>query len=176
MVRSNQLDRIDVECLPAILHNRPEKIPAAVIERIERALPDYDRIFIGYADCGTGGRLDAALAAYDVERLPGAHCYEFFTGSALFAEIQQEELGTFYLTDYLARHFQRLVWEGLSLDNQVVRDEIFKNYRRVVYVSQTIDDSLVATAKDSAERLGLDFEHRHVGLGLLEPALLLAAT
>ncbi len=172
VVRRNGLDQIEIECLPGLLHNRPEKIPAAVVERIERALPHYDRIFVGYADCGTGGLLDAALARYKIERLPGSHCYEFFAGTDLFDQLQEEELGTFYLTDYLARHFQRLVWEGLGLERELIRQTIFANYRRVVYLSQVDDPALLEEARSAARRLGLSFEHRSVGLGLLEPSIL----
>ncbi len=175
-VRHNGLAGIEVECLPAILHNRPEQIPAAVAERIERRSADFDRIFVAYADCGTGGLLDVVLERHGVERLPGSHCYEFFTGSMAFATIQEEEPGTFYLTDYLTRHFQRLVWEGLGMDRHpALRDEYFRNYRRVVYLSQTEDGHLLEKARAAALQLGLDFEHRHVGLGDLVPALIEAA-
>lgn len=172
VVQRNQFDHVTIECLPAILHNRPEKIAPAVEKRIEKAKGEYDTIFIGYADCGTGGMLDAVIERHGVERLPGAHCYEFFAGSSVFASIQAEELGTFYLTDYLTRHFRRLVWEGLGMDRAPqLRDLYFGNYRRVVYLSQTHDPRLVEVAAAAAIQLGLEFEHRHVGLGDFGPAL-----
>ncbi len=169
---SRRLGNIDIECLPAIWHNRPEHITPAVEEKILANRDRYDRIFVGYADCGTGGVLDAMLERHQVERLPGAHCYEFFSGHQLFAEIAAQELGTFYLTDYLTRHFQRLVWEGLGLDRHPhLRDEYFRNYARLVYLSQTEDPALLGKAREAADQLGLTFEHRHVGLGLVEEEL-----
>lgn len=171
VVERNRLDHVDVECLPAVLHNRPERIPAAVSERIQRAQGRYDRVFVGYADCGTGGLLDDVLEEQNVERLPGAHCYEFFAGSRVFDSLQEEEIGSFYLTDYLVRHFRRLVWEGLRLDEEIIRRAMFQHYTRVVYLSQTEDAELVRRAIEAADMLGLDFEHRHVGMGTLEPAI-----
>lgn len=173
VVRRNRLEGIDVETLPARLHNTPDRIPDEVRRRIERALPRYETIFVGYADCGTGGRLDALLAGYGVERLPGAHCYEFLAGSEVFARFHDTDPRTFYLTDYLARHFDRLVWRGLGLDRWPhLRQDYFGNYARVVYLSQFPNPELIERARAGAERLGLDFEHHHVGLGDLPGALL----
>jgi len=172
VVRINHLDHLEIECLPAILHNRPHEIPAAVEERIVRSAGNYDQVFVAYADCGTGGLLDVVLDRHGVQRLPGAHCYEFFAGTEAFAALHEAAPGTFYLTDYLTRHFQRLVWEGLGLDRAPqLRDTYFKSYTRVVYLSQTDDPVLVERAREAADRLGLDFEHRPTGLGLLAPAL-----
>ena len=172
IIERNDLPEIVVECLPAHLHNTPSRIPAAVEKRIERARPHYSRIFVGYADCGTGGMLDRVLERHDVERLPGAHCYEFFSGRSRFADLHESELGTLYLTDYLARHFDRLVWKGLGLDRHPqLLDDYFKHYRRVLYISQSPTEELMATARRVSERLGLDFEHIHVGYGEAEPEL-----
>jgi len=172
VVRINHLDHLEIECLPAILHNRPQEIPAAVEERIVRAADSYDQVFVAYADCGTGGLLDVVLERHGVQRLPGAHCYEFFAGAEAFAALHEAAPGTFYLTDYLTRHFQRLVWEGLGLDRAPqLRDTYFKSYTRVVYLSQADDPVLVERAREAADRLGLAFEHRPTGLGLLAPAL-----
>lgn len=169
---SRQIEGLDIECLPAIWHNRPENITPAVEEKILAGAARYDKIFVAYGDCGTGGVLDAMLERHQVERLPGAHCYEFFSGIDLFAEIAAQELGTFYLTDYLTRHFHRLVWEGLGLDRHPhLRHEYFRNYTRLVYLSQTEDLSLIEKAREAAAQLGLTFEHRHVGLGLVESEL-----
>jgi hypothetical protein len=112
------------------------------------------------------------VARHGATRLPGAHCYEFFAGHALFAELHAAEPGTFYLTDYLARNFERLVWAGLGIDRwPQLRDSYFGNYHRLVYLSQTRDEATLAKATRAAAKLGLAFEHRHVGLGLLEPAI-----
>ena len=172
VVEANGLDRIDVECLPASYHNEPDRIPPAVADRVRAAVERYDRIFVGYADCGTGGRLDAVCEEFGVERLPGAHCYEFFTGGANFAQLQEAELGTFYLTDFLARHFDRLVIEALWLDTHPeLLADYFGNYTRLVYLSQTDDPDLEARARVAAERLGLAFEMHRTGYGDLETSI-----
>ena len=158
-------EHVAVQCLPAELHNRPEKIPAAVAKKLEEAANRFDHVFVAYADCGTGGKLDAVLADYGVERLPGAHCYEFFTGSEGFAELHDAEPGTFYLTDFLVRHFNRLVIRGLGLDRhpELLRD-YFGNYKRAVYLAQMPTRELEVRARECAQRLELDFEMRFTGL------------
>ena len=172
LIKLNGLDWVDVECLPAKLHNTPQLITDAVEARILQASGRYGRVLVGYADCGTGGQLDRMLARHGVERLPGAHCYEFFAGAGLFAELHEADPGTFYLTDYLARHFDRLIWEGLGMDRwPQLRDEYFRNYRRLVFLSQTEEPRLVHQARESAARLGLAFEHHPVGYGDLQRAL-----
>jgi hypothetical protein len=167
------LPGVDVTCLRPDLHNRPERIAPAVRAAIAEARPAYgDRIFIAYADCGTGGLLDALLEEEGIERLPGAHCYEFYAGAAAFARLADDEVGTFYLTDFLARSFERLVWRGLGLDRHPELLPIyFGNYRRVAYLSQVKDAEVLALARAAADRLGLAFEHRHVGLGDLESSV-----
>ena len=164
---------MDLTCLPASLHNRPERIPGAVAARIRRARSDgYDRIFVAYADCGTGGLLDRVLEAEGVARLEGAHCYEVYAGRAAFAALADEEPGTFYLTDYLVRNFDRLVVRGLGLDRHPeLLPLYFGNYRRLVYLAQTDDADLTARAEAAAARLGLAFERRLTGLGELTPTL-----
>ena len=167
VVRRNGLDNVTVECLPAKYHNTPSLIPGAVAKRLERG--GFDRALIGYGDCGTGGALDAVLEEFGAERLPGAHCYEFFATGDVFAGIHDDDPRTFYLTDFLARNFDRLVWTGLGLDRHPeLLDAYFGNYRRVVYLSQLDDKDTVAAAQRGAARLGLEFEHRRVGLGDLE--------
>ena len=171
VVVENRLENIRVECLHAILHNRPEKIPGAVRAKLEAA-NDHDRVFVAYGDCGTGGKLDEVLEEFGVERLPGDHCYQFYAGIDQFREIHDEELGTFFLTDYLAHHFDRLIWRGLGLDRwPELRDEYFKDYKRVVYLAQQDDPSRTEEARLAAQRLGLEFERRYLGYGELEPAL-----
>ena len=170
------LTNVDLTCLPATLHNRPGGIPAAVRAKVRAARPRYERIFIAYADCGTGGLLDAMLADEGVERLPGAHCYEFYSGSAAFAAMADEEPGTFYLTDFLARNFDRLVWVGLGLDRHPeLLPTYFGNYRRLIYLAQTDDPDLVRGAQRAARRLGLAFELRRTGYGDLAMSVVKAA-
>ena len=172
IVKVNRLEHMTIECLPASLHNYPKQIPDAVRARIRRARPHYDTVFVGYADCGTGGLLDAVIEEEGVERLAGAHCYEFFAGAGRFAAMHTAEPGTFYLTDYLVRHFDRLIMAGLGLDRHPeLRDAYFGNYTRVVHLAQVDDTTLREEAKAAADKLGLTFEHQLVGYGDLEPAI-----
>ena len=167
------LPGVDVACLSPDLHNRPERIPGQVRDRIQEARADgYERIFIAYADCGTGGLLDPVLAEEGVERLAGAHCYEFFAGRAAFAQMADDEPATFWLTDFLARNFERLVIRGLGIDRHPELEPMyFANYRRLVYLSQSEDPELLSLARAAAARLNLAFEHRHVGLGELSTSI-----
>lgn len=170
--RLNGWDHVHLQCLRADLHNHPEKITGGVKEQIDKARGNYDRIYIGYADCGTGGLLDALLEKEKIERLPGAHCYEFFATSKVFNELSETELGTLYLTDYLARHFERIIIKGFSLDKHPELEAMmFANYKKLVYLSQTQDDELLKMARSAADRLGLEFEHRYTGYGDLESSL-----
>lgn len=163
---------VEIDCLPAQLHNAPDRIPEEVRARLERARGRYARVLVAYADCGTGGRLDALIAEYGAERLPGAHCYEVFAGASTFASLHEEEPGTFYLTDFLVRHFERLVIGSLGIDRHPeLLPVYFEHYRRVVYLAQTRDDGLRSAARACARRLGLAFEERFTGLSRLEAAL-----
>lgn len=165
LTRLNDWDHLKIQCLPAELHNRPEKIPAAVRAEIEDKRADYDHIFVAYADCGTGGLLDTVLAEYGIDRLPGAHCYEFFAGSTAFNELADAEPGTFYLTDFLTRHFDRLVRTGLGLDKHPeLMSQYFGNYNRLVYLAQSDSPELAAMAEQHASYLGLDYECVYTGL------------
>ena len=157
-------DSIEVKYLPANLHNRPENIMPQVAELLDQN--GSRPIFVAYADCGTGGHLDLLLEKFPaVRRLPGAHCYEFFAGMTDFLNAHDEEPGTFYLTDFLAKHFDALVWQGLGLDDHPeLLSAYFGNYRRVVLFSQSVDPEIVSAGQDAAQKLGLSFEHRHVGL------------
>ena len=162
--RMNGWEHIEIQCLPAELHNTPEKIPGAVEKKIGAGAGKFDRIFVAYADCGTGGLFDQALEGTGVERIPGAHCYEFFAGSDVFHQLADEEPGSFYLTDFLVRHFERLVVRGLGLDRQPqLMPLYFGNYRRVVYLAQTDSEELKSMAKMHAEYLGLDYQFRFSG-------------
>jgi hypothetical protein len=174
--RLNDWDHIDFQCLPAKLHNTPDRIPAAVRDRIEREKDHYQRIFIAYADCGTGGRLDRALEGTGAERIPGAHCYEFLSGAGVFRSLAEQEPGSFYLTDFLVRHFDRLVYRGLGLDrNPQLMPVYFRHYRQVVYLAQTASAKLQRMARAHAELLGLEFVYRFEGdrplAMLLQPSL-----
>lgn len=168
---------VDVRFLPANLHNRPDGIVpaiAAVVDALPVARrPPTGKVFVAYADCGTGGGLDAYLAQHPgIARLPGAHCYEFFAGSARFADLHESEPGTFYLTDFLAKHFQALVWEGLGLDRHPqLLPVYFGNYRRLVLLSQSGDARVADAARRAAGQLGLSFEHVRTGLDAFAAAV-----
>jgi hypothetical protein len=173
---ANAWDGLAVQCLPADLHNRPERIPAAVGAAIAAARARHPRIFVAYGDCGTGGRLDAVLAREGVERLPGAHCYEFYAGPETFAALAAAEPGTFYVTDFLARHFERLVIQGLGIDRHPeLLPVYFAHYRRLVYLGQGTDPAARATlreqARRAAEQLGLAFAEHPTGYGALQVRL-----
>lgn len=174
-IRLSRLEHVEVTCLPATLHSRPERIPAAVATRIRARRAAGQPVFLAYADCGTGGALDRLLAEPEfagIERLPGAHCYEFYAGAAAFAALAEEELGTFYLTDFLAKAFDRLVWTSLGLDRHPeLRDLYFGSYRRVVHLAQADDPAIRRKAEAAASRLGLAFESRPTGLAPFAGAL-----
>jgi hypothetical protein len=166
--RASGWTALDVCCLPPELHNRPERIAPAVQAKIREHRGEYRSIFIAYGDCGTGGKLDEVLRQEGVERLPGAHCYEFFAGARAFAQLADAEPGTFYLTDFLTRHFERLVVRGLGIDRHPeLAQEYFRNYRKVVYLAQIRSAALLEQARRIAADLGLTFEHRHTGYGEL---------
>lgn len=172
---TRDLPGVKVQAVDARLHMRPALIADAVAARIAEARETYGpdiRLFVAYADCGTGGALDAVIEREGVERIAGAHCYEFYAGSAAFAAMQDEELGTFYLTDFLARQFETIVLAGLGLDRHPeLLPDYFGSYHRLVYLAQTDDDELTARAQAAAARLGLAFERRSTGYGDLTTAV-----
>ncbi|WP_052665965.1 DUF1638 domain-containing protein [Nitriliruptor alkaliphilus] len=168
-----QLPNVTIECLPPSLHNRPDQIPDLVRQRVRARRADTDRILVGYADCGTGGLLDRVCSEEGAERLPGAHCYEVFAGGEAFAALHEQEPGTFYLTDYLARNFDRLVIEGLGIDRHPqLLTAYFGNYRRLVHLAQRDDPDLDEDARRAAARLGLHHERRLTGVTGLRDALI----
>ena len=172
LTRASGLEAMKVECLPAKLHNTPALITEAVRAKIRKGRARFARVFVLYGDCGTGGALDAMLAEEGVERIEGAHCYEFFAGSPVFAALTEEEPCSFYLTDFLVRHFERLVIEGLGIDRHPeLLPLYFGNYKRLVYLAQTRSPELAERAQAAAVRLGLAFELRETGYGDLERAL-----
>jgi hypothetical protein len=166
--RVNHWTALDVRCLPAELHNRPERIAPAVRDEIRAQRDRYRTIFVAYGECGTAGQLDAVLEAEGVERIPGAHCYQFLAGAQVFEELCEAEPGTFYLTDFLLRHFDRLVIRGLGLDRHPeLTQDYFRHYRKLVYLAQARVPSAVERAKQIADRMGFAFEHRFTGYGQL---------
>lgn len=167
---ANSLDHLDLQCLPAIYHNHPERIVPAVQDAVAKYRDAYDDIFVVYADCGTGGLLQAACAELGVGMVAGPHCYSFFEGNDVFGA--RDEFTAFYLTDFLVRQFDAFVWEPLGLARHPeLRDMYFANYEKLVYQAQTDDPALTTKAQDCASRLGLPFERRSTGYGDLETAL-----
>ena len=173
VTRINRLDHIDVHCLPAIYHSYPQKIAPALEEAIVDARArGFEKIFIGYADCGTGGQIDRICERDGIERLSGPHCYSFFAGNEAFAA-RDDDITSFFLTDFLARQFEAFVIVPLGLDRHPeLRDMYFGNYRKVVYLSQEEDPALQSKAKQAAAYLGLDYEYRFTGYGDLGRELL----
>ena len=170
LIRLNQWKHMDLQCLPANLHNSPDKITPAVRYIVMAKRADYDSIFVVYADCGTGGLLKTACDELGVEMIAGPHCYSFFEGNDAFAI--KDEATAFYLTDFLARQFEAFVWKPLGLDRHPeLRDMYFGNYEKLVYQAQTNDPELTKTARVCADRLGLAFERRLTGYGDLETNL-----
>ena len=167
---ANGLEHLDLQCLPAILHNHPDRIVPAVREAVAKYRDAYSQLFVVYADCGTGGQLQSACAEMGIEMVAGPHCYSFFEGNDVFAD--RDEMTAFYLTDFLVRQFDAFVWEPLGLGRHPdLRDMYFGNYEKLVYQAQTDDAALTEKAKGCAERLGLAFERRLTGYGDLTPAL-----
>lgn len=168
LIRVNGWTHFSVTCLPAIWHNTPQRIPEGVRRKIRAARDRYDRILVLYGDCGSGGLLDRVLAEEGIERIDGPHCYAFYSGVQEFLAQADADPACFYLTDYLARHFDRLIIEGLGIDRHPeLLPDYFGNYKTLVYLAQTDDPHLRAKAEAAARRLGLDFEYRFTGYGEL---------
>jgi hypothetical protein len=166
--RANAWTALEVRCLPAELHNRPERIAPAVRAEIHAQRAHYAQIFVAYGDCGTAGALDAVLKEEGVERIPGAHCYEFFATPAVFAQLADAEPGTFYLTDFLLKNFERLVIRSLGIDRHPqLKDEYFRHYHRLVYLAQAVKPGSLERAREIADYLGFTFEYRFTGYGEL---------
>ena len=166
IIRLNGWQHMTVTCLPAAWHNTPAKIPEGVRQKIREARADYDVIKVLYGDCGSGGLLDRVLEEEGVERIPGPHCYAFYAGLGRFDEMAEAEIGTLYLTDYLVRHFDRLIIQGLGLDRHPqLLEDYFGNYTAVMYLAQTEDPELQAHAKQAAKKLGLAYRYHFTGMG-----------
>ena len=172
IIKLNDWDNVRLQCLNADLHNTPKILPAKIKESIDSNINDYSKIFLAYADCGTGGLIDLILKDYDIERLDGAHCYEFYSGSSVFEELSEKEIGTFYLTDFLVKNFDRLVIDGLGIKKYpALKEEYFKNYKNVVYLAQKQDNVLELKARECADYLNLEFSALFTGLNNLENQL-----
>jgi hypothetical protein len=172
LIEINNWDAFDIECLPAKWHNTPEKIVPGIREKIRSARHGYQKIYILYGDCGTGGELDALLQAEGVERIDGPHCYAFFSGNPAFAARADDDMTSFFLTDYLARQFDKLIWEGLGLDRYPeLLTDYFQHYRKLVYLAQIKDKALEVKAEAAAKKLGLEYEYRFTGYGELATEL-----
>lgn len=172
IIKLNNWNNVSLQCLNADLHNTPKRLPTKIKETIESNLKEYSKIFLAYADCGTGGLIDSMLKNYDIERLEGAHCYEFYAGSRLFKDLSDREIGTFYLTDFLVKNFKRLIIDGLGISKHPsLKDEYFKNYKNIVYLAQKHDNDLELKAKDCANYLNLEYSFHYTGLGNFEDQL-----
>ena len=160
-------DHVDLKCLAAEYHHHPENIAPEMDKAINRAKSEgYEHIFVGYADCGTGGELDKICKKHGVERLSGPHCFSFYMGNQAFREAEEDYLTTFFITDFLARHFDTFMKKPLGLDRHPeLRDMYFAHYTRALYLAQTQDEELEKNAREAAKFLGLDFEIRHTGYG-----------
>ena len=169
----NDWQHIKISCLPAHYHQTPQKIPGAVKAAIEKIRLQNDApILVAYGDCGTGGKLDEVLAEANVERLPGAHCYQFFAGNDQFLAMHEAEIGTFYLTDFLVRHFDTYVIKALGLDRKPELLEMyFGNYKKLMYLAQTPSEPLIELAKTHAQTLGLEFAYHYTAYGELGDTL-----
>jgi hypothetical protein len=173
VIRRYGWTHVAVECLPGKLHNTPQFIPERIERKIEAAKARGDDVFVMYGDCGTGGLLDRVLERHGVDRVPGDHCYQFFAGFDTFARLHEDDPASFYLTDFLCRHFDRFIVKGLKLDSHPeLLPQIFGNYRRLIYLAQTDDEALQEKAQRAAEFLGLAYEYRATGFGDLERSLL----
>jgi hypothetical protein len=172
VIRLNGWSNVTLRCLPGKLHNTPRRIAERVEGKLREAEGRWDRVLVAYGDCGTGGELDRVVAAHGVQRLPGDHCYAFLAGVDNWLAMHEVQPRTFYLTDFLCRHFDRFVIKGLRLDEHPeLLPDYFGNYRRVVYLAQTDDPALVTRAREAAAYLGLELEVRRTGLGDLRPVL-----
>ncbi|KAB7615865.1 DUF1638 domain-containing protein [Amylibacter sp. SFDW26] len=170
--RLNKWDHMELQCLPAKYHLYPEKIPQAVEDAVHKYRDEYETIFVVYADCGTGGLLQAKCAELGVEMVEGPHCYSFFEGNEVFAKTSEDEITAFYLTDFLVKQFDAFVTRPMGLDRHPeLRDMYFGNYTKVVYQAQINDPVLDAKAQECADMLGLPLERRYTGYGDLEVTL-----
>ncbi len=176
LIRLNSWQHVTLTCLPAIWHVTPDKIAIGVEEAVLKHSNDYDKIYVAYADCGTGGMLEDTCARLGVEMIEGPHCYSFYEGNETFAAHGEDDLTAFYLTDFLARQFKAFVIRPLGLDRHPeLRDIYFGHYEKLVYLAQTEDADLDRQAQAAADQLGLAYERRQTGYGDLQVFLKRAA-
>jgi len=172
IARLHAFENVTIECLPAVLHNRPNEIPDALRSRLSQVRHMYENILIGYADCGTAGAIDAICEEEGLERLPGAHCYQVFAGEERFNEMHDRDPTAFYLTDFLAKHFDRIVVDGLGIARHPeLRDMYFGNYTTLVYLAQTDSPELERKAQAAAHKLGLTYRRIRTGYGDLSESV-----
>ena len=173
VLAQNGMNHVELTCLPAKLHLYPDQIPDEIEREILEARAEgIDDIFVGYADCGTGGLLDSVCEKHGVERIAGPHCYSFFLGNAEFEAMGDATMTSFFLTDFLARQFDAFVTKPLGLDRHPeLRDAYFGNYEKLVFLAQTDDDELDAKARAAANFLGLSYERIRTGYGDLTEAV-----
>jgi hypothetical protein len=163
---------VDIYGVSAMLHLYPGRIVEELRERLTALRPRYERLVVVYGDCGTTGRLEPILDEMGAARVRGPHCYEMFAGEELFARVSDERPGTFFLTDWLVRNFDRAVVRGLGLDRDPeLKGMLFGNYEAVLYLRQLPNPRLAEKARDIAAYLGLPLEITDVGLGELESRL-----
>jgi len=162
-------DKVNLQCLPAGWHNSPQLIAPGVEDYLSKNAHLYEEVYIAYADCGTGGALDRVITKYKAKRIDGAHCYEFFAGKDEFERLSEEEIGTFYLTDYLVKNFNRIMIKGLGLDKHPELFEVyFEHYKKLVYLAQTENEQWNKDAEKYAKDFGFSYEYRFVGTGSLD--------
>ncbi len=172
LIERNKWSAFDIQCLPAKWHNTPQLIVPGVREKLKTAKQRYKKVYVLYGDCGTGGQLDKLLEEEGVERIDGPHCYAFYSGNQRFIKDAEKEFTSFYLTDYLARQFDKLIWEGLGLDTHPeLLPDYFQHYEKLVYLAQVKDIELERKAESAARKLGLAYEYRFTGYGELETEL-----
>ncbi len=166
IVRENGWENIKIECLPAKLHNEPDALPEKVRAKIRAGRQRGDEVVVLYSDCGTGGGMERVLREEGVENIGGSHCYEIFTGAEQFAQLMRDEPGTFFVTDFLARHFEKLVFKGLGLDRfPKLRNTYLGHYRKMVYLVQQDNPETLKRARAAAASVGLELEIRPTGFG-----------
>jgi hypothetical protein len=172
------LDYLELTCLPAEYHYYPDRIAPAMDKAIVKAKADgFRRIFVGYADCGTGGLLDKVCEKHGVERIEGPHCFAFYQGKAAFERIGEDDMTSFYMTDFLCRQFAAFFLKPLGLDRHPeLAADFFGNYEKLVYLAQTDDPDLDKVAEGAARMLGLAYEKRFTGYGDLTTALVHASS